>query len=136
MVVAAILAAMLVTGLGTWYFTKQSVSKPVAEAPVETPVPAPVPAPAAEPQQPAPVTPAAVASQSPRYYVVLGSFEVSRNVNNMVQKLSTQGMSPKTLPALRNGLTPVAAADFGTLTEAYNFMQSLNDYEEFWVLKQ
>lgn len=136
MVIAAVLAAMLVTGLGTWYLTKQSASKPVAQAPVEIPAPAPATAPVAEPQQAAPAAPAAVTPQVPRYYVVLGSFEVDQNVTNLVSKLSTQGLSPKTLPALRNGLTPVAAADFETLTEAYNFMQRLNDFEEFWVLKQ
>lgn len=135
MIVVAVVAAMLVTGLGTWYITKKSVSKPVVvEAPAE--LPAPVATPVPEPEQPAPAAPVVAASTSPRYYVVLGSFEVSRNVSNMVQNLSSKGLAPKTLPVLRNGLTPVAAADFETLTEAYNFIHGLKDYEEFWVLKQ
>ena len=135
MIVVAVVAAMLVTGLGTWYITKMPASKSVV---VETPVelPAPVVTPAPEPQQPAPAAPVVAAPTTPRYYVVLGSFEVSSNVSNMVQSLNSKGMSPKSLPTLRNGLTPVAAADFETLTEAYNFMHGLKDFEEFWVVKQ
>ena len=87
---------------------------------------------------PAPVEPVFAETETPRYYLVMGSFLIPDNADDMLKTLKQRGFeNAKILPALDNGFIPVSAGDFETQQEAYEFFYSTGYYfEDFWIYKR
>ena len=143
MVIVAIIMAIIL--IGGWFifdsFKKNQDGKPTVTEVNETKDPV-TQSPAItepDPVETAPVKEADVTeSVTPRYYLVMGSFMIPSNADDMLEELKKRGFeNAKILPALDNGLIPVSAGDFETQQEAYNFFYSTGYYyEDFWLYKR
>jgi cell division septation protein DedD len=81
----------------------------------------------------------AIASEVPRYYVIVGSFTQNRNAMKLRKKLVAQGITESKLivPKVETNLHKVSYADYATYQEASNQLDKIkSDYgTEVWVFK-
>lgn len=82
----------------------------------------------------------AVASEVPRYYVIVGSFTQYRNALKLRKSLAAKGITEAKLivPKVETNLHKVSYADFATLEEATSQLEQIrSEYgtDEIWVFK-
>jgi cell division protein FtsN len=82
----------------------------------------------------------AIASEVPRYYVIVGSFTKYRNALKLRESLAAKGITESKLivPKVETNLHKVSYADFASFEEASRQLEQIrSDYgtDEIWVFK-